>query len=169
MNAKISENLIHFHYDIPAFDSVKNLCHNEIGFSKDPFLKLNQTTPLKKPGFVALPTASLKNPVFRPHCPTNFRLIPFFSGVIKTKKDYTFLMTSGWLVLMIWNYLPAFLTPPLTMVNAPTECAGKTAAQHLFNLLAGQKVDPVTLLPTEIVIRRSGGCSAYNEMVYRNF
>lgn len=56
--------------------------------------------------------------------------------------------------------LSAFLTPPLTTVNAPTECVGKTAARHLFNLLAGQKVDPVTLLPTEIVIRRSCGCSA---------
>jgi DNA-binding LacI/PurR family transcriptional regulator len=56
--------------------------------------------------------------------------------------------------------LSAFLTPPLTTVNAPSECVGKTAAQHLFNLLAGQKVDPVTLLPTEIVIRCSCGCSA---------
>jgi LacI family transcriptional regulator len=56
--------------------------------------------------------------------------------------------------------LSAFLTPPLTTVNAPTECVGKTAARHLFNLLTGQKVDPVTLLPTEIVIRRSCGCSA---------
>lgn len=56
--------------------------------------------------------------------------------------------------------LSAFLTPPLTTINAPTECVGKTAARHLFNLLAGQKVDPVTLLPTEIVIRRSCGCSA---------
>jgi DNA-binding LacI/PurR family transcriptional regulator len=56
--------------------------------------------------------------------------------------------------------LSTFLTPPLTTVNAPTECVGKTAAQHLFKLLAGQKVDPVTLLPTEIVIRRSCGCSA---------
>ena len=55
--------------------------------------------------------------------------------------------------------LSAFLTPPLTTVNAPTECVGKTAAQHLFNLLTGQKVDLVTLLPTEIVIRRSCGCS----------
>lgn len=56
--------------------------------------------------------------------------------------------------------LAAFLTPPLTTINAPTECVGKTAARHLFKLLANQKVDPVTLLPTEIVIRRSCGCSA---------
>jgi DNA-binding LacI/PurR family transcriptional regulator len=56
--------------------------------------------------------------------------------------------------------LSAFLTPPLTTVNAPSQCVGKTAAQHLFKLLADQKVDPVTLLPTEIVIRRSCGCTA---------
>jgi DNA-binding LacI/PurR family transcriptional regulator len=55
--------------------------------------------------------------------------------------------------------LSAFLTPPLTTVHAPTKYVGKTAAQHLFSLLAGQKVDPITLLPTEIVIRRSCGCS----------
>ena len=56
--------------------------------------------------------------------------------------------------------LSAFLTPPLTTINAPTEYVGKTAARHLFNLLAGQEIDLVTLLPTEIVIRRSCGCSA---------
>jgi DNA-binding LacI/PurR family transcriptional regulator len=56
--------------------------------------------------------------------------------------------------------LSAFLTPPLTTVNAPSQCVGKTAAQHLFKLLADRKVDPVTLLPTEIVIRRSCGCTA---------
>ncbi len=56
--------------------------------------------------------------------------------------------------------LSAFLTPPLTTVHAPSDCVGQTAARHLFNLLAGQKVDAVTLLPTEIVIRRSCGCCA---------
>jgi DNA-binding LacI/PurR family transcriptional regulator len=56
--------------------------------------------------------------------------------------------------------LSAFLTPPLTTIKAPTECVGQTAARYLFNLLANQEVDLVTLLPTEIVIRRSCGCSA---------
>ncbi|MCK6627972.1 MAG: LacI family transcriptional regulator [Anaerolineae bacterium] len=56
--------------------------------------------------------------------------------------------------------LSAFLTPPLTTVNAPTEGVGKTAAQYLFKLLASQEVDPVTLLSTQLVIRRSCGCSA---------
>jgi LacI family transcriptional regulator len=56
--------------------------------------------------------------------------------------------------------LSAFLTPPLTTVNAPTELVGRTAARQLFDLLTNKKVDLVTLLPTEIVIRRSCGCSA---------
>ncbi len=56
--------------------------------------------------------------------------------------------------------LSAFLTPPLTTVSAPTEMVGRTAAQNLFDLLSGKDVDPVTLLPTEIVIRRSCGCYA---------
>lgn len=56
--------------------------------------------------------------------------------------------------------LSAFLTPPLTTINAPTECVGKMAAQYLFKLLANQEVDLATLLPTKLVIRRSCGCSA---------
>jgi DNA-binding LacI/PurR family transcriptional regulator len=56
--------------------------------------------------------------------------------------------------------LSAFLTPPLTTVNAPTELVGRTATRHLFDVLAGREVDMVTLLPTEIVIRRSCGCYA---------
>lgn len=56
--------------------------------------------------------------------------------------------------------LSAFLTPSLTTVNAPTESVGRTAAQHLFRLLANREVDTITLLSTEIVIRRSCGCSA---------
>jgi DNA-binding LacI/PurR family transcriptional regulator len=54
--------------------------------------------------------------------------------------------------------LSAFLTPPLTTVKAPTELVGHTAAKQLFDLLNGKDVDPLTLLPTEIVIRRSCGC-----------
>ena len=56
--------------------------------------------------------------------------------------------------------LSAFLTPPLTTVNAPTELVGRTATRHLFDILAGREVKVVTLLPTEIVIRRSCGCYA---------
>jgi LacI family transcriptional regulator, galactose operon repressor len=56
--------------------------------------------------------------------------------------------------------LSAYLTPPLTTVRAPTADVGRMAAQQLLNLIAGQTVEPVTLLPTEIIIRRSCGCPA---------
>jgi DNA-binding LacI/PurR family transcriptional regulator len=52
----------------------------------------------------------------------------------------------------------AYLTPPLTTVRAPTEEVGQAAARQLLNLLRGTQADPLTLLPTEIVIRRSCGC-----------
>lgn len=56
--------------------------------------------------------------------------------------------------------ISAFLTPPLTTVKAPTEMVGRTAARFLFDLISGYEVDLVTVLPTEIVIRRSCGCFA---------
>lgn len=55
--------------------------------------------------------------------------------------------------------LSPYLTPPLTTVRAPTERVGRTAAQHLFTLLQEQSVESVTLLSTDIIIRRSCGCS----------
>jgi DNA-binding LacI/PurR family transcriptional regulator len=51
-----------------------------------------------------------------------------------------------------------YLTPPLTTVRAPTEEVGRVAARQLVNLIHHGQVDPLTLLPTEIVIRRSCGC-----------
>ena len=54
--------------------------------------------------------------------------------------------------------LSAYLTPALTTVKAPTELVGRTAAQHLFDLLSGENIAPITLLPTEIIIRHSCGC-----------
>src|SRR5688572_3269038 len=57
--------------------------------------------------------------------------------------------------------LSAFLTPPLTTVSAPTETVGRIAAERLFSLFDKQfPEDDVTLLPTELVIRRSCGCGA---------
>ncbi len=54
----------------------------------------------------------------------------------------------------------AFLTPPLTTVSAPTETVGRIAAQQLFSLFDKQfPADAVTLLPTELIIRRSCGCN----------
>jgi len=51
-----------------------------------------------------------------------------------------------------------YLTPPLTTVRAPTEAVGRAAAGQLLNLLRSSQADPLTLLPTELVIRRSCGC-----------
>jgi LacI family transcriptional regulator len=55
--------------------------------------------------------------------------------------------------------ISAYLDPPLTTVRAPTEEVGRKAAQDLFGLLLNEDVEQVTLLPTEIVLRKSCGCS----------
>ncbi|HEV8693307.1 MAG TPA: substrate-binding domain-containing protein, partial [Lysobacter sp.] len=54
--------------------------------------------------------------------------------------------------------LSAFLTPPLTTVRAPTESVGRLAAEQLFEVLDKQGSSGITLLPTELIIRRSCGC-----------
>lgn len=54
--------------------------------------------------------------------------------------------------------LAAILNPPLTTVRAPTEEVGREAARQLIQLLRTGQADPLTLLSTEIVIRRSCGC-----------
>jgi LacI family transcriptional regulator len=51
------------------------------------------------------------------------------------------------------------LTPPLTTINAHIQQAGYAAAQQLVRLLQTGQADPITLLPTELVIRRSCGCT----------
>ena len=53
-----------------------------------------------------------------------------------------------------------FLNPPLTTVRAPTESVGRIAAERLFGLLENQSSDEVTILPTEIIFRRSCGCQS---------
>lgn len=53
----------------------------------------------------------------------------------------------------------SFLNPPLTTIKAPTHEVGRIAARNLFNLINNQHVDPVTLLPTEIILRKSCGCT----------
>jgi DNA-binding LacI/PurR family transcriptional regulator len=55
--------------------------------------------------------------------------------------------------------ISAFLTPPLTTVSAPTETVGRIAAEQLFSLFDKQYPEDVTLLPTELIIRRSCGCN----------
>jgi DNA-binding LacI/PurR family transcriptional regulator len=54
--------------------------------------------------------------------------------------------------------LALHLTPPLTTVHAPIEDAGRQAVKHLIQLISGETVDLVTLLPTEVVVRQSCGC-----------
>lgn len=54
--------------------------------------------------------------------------------------------------------LSPFLSPPLTTVRAPTEAVGRAAAEQLFRLINNQPAQAITLLPTEIVYRRSCGC-----------
>lgn len=56
--------------------------------------------------------------------------------------------------------LSAYLTPPLTTVRAPTREVGYRAVQQLLELIRTGQAEPVTLLPTELVIRRSCGCNA---------
>lgn len=52
----------------------------------------------------------------------------------------------------------AYLTPSLTTVRAPTEEVGRLAAQQLVKLIQIGQADPLILLPTEIIFRRSCGC-----------
>ena len=54
--------------------------------------------------------------------------------------------------------LSSFITPPLTTVRAPTEQVGRVAARQLFRILENETPDPVTLLPTQVILRRSCGC-----------
>jgi DNA-binding LacI/PurR family transcriptional regulator len=52
-----------------------------------------------------------------------------------------------------------YLVPSLTTVRAPIEQAGREAAQQLVQLIQVGQADPLVLFPTELVIRRSCGCS----------
>jgi len=51
-----------------------------------------------------------------------------------------------------------FLSPPLTTVRAPIEQVGREAVKQLVRLIRGEQAEPLILLPTELVIRRSCGC-----------
>ena len=48
--------------------------------------------------------------------------------------------------------------PPLTTIHAPTERVGEQAVEQLLKLIAGETVEPVTVLPVELIIRKSCGC-----------
>jgi DNA-binding LacI/PurR family transcriptional regulator len=55
-------------------------------------------------------------------------------------------------------HLADYLMPPLTTVRAPVEQAGREAVRQLVRLIHTGQADPLVLLPTELVIRRSCGC-----------
>jgi LacI family transcriptional regulator len=57
--------------------------------------------------------------------------------------------------------LAAVINPPLTTVHTPTAEVGRAAAQQLLRLIRTEQADLLTLLPTEIVIRRSCGCNGH--------
>ena len=59
--------------------------------------------------------------------------------------------------------ISAYLTPPLTTVAAPTETVGRIAAEQLFSIFDKQLPENVTLLSTELIIRRSCGCTTRDE------
>ncbi len=52
-----------------------------------------------------------------------------------------------------------FLTPPLTTVRAPIEQVGREAVRQLVRLIRGQAAEARTMMPTELVIRESCGCT----------
>ncbi len=55
--------------------------------------------------------------------------------------------------------LSRYLTPPLTTVSAPTEEVGREAVRQLVKLIRGERAESPVLLPTELVIRKSCGCT----------
>jgi DNA-binding LacI/PurR family transcriptional regulator len=54
----------------------------------------------------------------------------------------------------------ALMVPSLTTIHAPTDEVGRKAGQKLLRLLQCQTVEPETILPTNIMIRQSCGCTA---------
>ncbi|GAA1447967.1 LacI family DNA-binding transcriptional regulator [Leifsonia poae] len=53
------------------------------------------------------------------------------------------------------DYFGLTATPPLTTVHQPSVGLGETMAQVLVKRIAGEPVERVTLLPTELVVRQS--------------
>lgn len=56
-------------------------------------------------------------------------------------------------------YLYHYMLPPLTTVRAPVEQAGREATRQLVQLIHTGQAAPLILLPTELVIRHSCGCT----------
>jgi LacI family transcriptional regulator len=51
------------------------------------------------------------------------------------------------------------LSPPLTTIRSPIEDVGFQATDKLIHLIKGHPVETETLLPTELIIRHSCGCT----------
>jgi LacI family transcriptional regulator len=56
------------------------------------------------------------------------------------------------------TFLSRYLNPPLTTVRAPVEQVGQEAVRQLVNMIRTGWADPMVLLPTKLVVRRSCGC-----------
>ena len=50
-----------------------------------------------------------------------------------------------------------FLTPPLSTVHAPIAESGRKAAEQIIRLIQGEETNLLTLLPTELIVRKSCG------------
>ena len=56
------------------------------------------------------------------------------------------------------DVLAPHLDPPLTTVSSPTGEVGSEAARQLVRLMEHGQADRLTVLPTQLIIRRSCGC-----------
>ncbi|MGC8878917.1 MAG: LacI family DNA-binding transcriptional regulator [Anaerolineae bacterium] len=56
-------------------------------------------------------------------------------------------------------HLAYYAAPPLTTVRTPVEQVGREAVRQLVQRIITGQAAPVTVLPTELVIRRSCGCN----------
>ena len=52
-----------------------------------------------------------------------------------------------------------YISPALTTVRAPIEEVGREAVRQLKHLMDGETAQPLVLMPTELIIRQSCGCS----------
>ncbi|WP_407676330.1 LacI family DNA-binding transcriptional regulator [Plantactinospora alkalitolerans] len=51
--------------------------------------------------------------------------------------------------------LAVYTDPPLSTVRQPIQDLGRTMTRQLLRLAAGERIEPVVILPTELVLRRS--------------
>jgi DNA-binding LacI/PurR family transcriptional regulator len=51
-----------------------------------------------------------------------------------------------------------YISPALTTVRAPIEEVGREAVRQLVKLMSGHPAQPLTLMPTDLIIRESCGC-----------